>query len=84
LEEIQRRGVHVSLLKIGSRAGDLCFGGILRFYAELRREWIWGNLIWVFFWVLPGGPRGSAEEGGPLVSICVFGVNLIVSMGGVL
>jgi hypothetical protein len=38
----------------------------------------------VFFWVLPGGPRGAVEEGGQLVSICVFGVNLIVSMGGVL
>jgi hypothetical protein len=28
LEEFQRRGVHVNILKIGSRVGFLCFGGI--------------------------------------------------------
>jgi hypothetical protein len=44
-EEVQRRGVHVNPPKIGSRAGELCFGGILRFYADLRRECIWGNFI---------------------------------------
>jgi hypothetical protein len=33
--KIQRRGVHVSPPKRGSRAGELCFGGILGFNAEL-------------------------------------------------
>jgi hypothetical protein len=28
LEELQRRGVHVNTLKIGSRDGEKCFGGI--------------------------------------------------------
>jgi hypothetical protein len=41
---IQRRGVHVSPPKIGSRVGDLCFGGIYGFCAELRREFKGGNL----------------------------------------
>jgi hypothetical protein len=80
-EEIQRRGTHVSPLKIGSRAGELCFGGILRFYADLRRELIWGNLDLLFFEVLVVGPRGAVEEEGQLVLLCVFGVNLIGSMG---
>jgi hypothetical protein len=43
LGEFQRRGVHVSIPKIGSRDGLKCFGGILGFCAELRREWGWGN-----------------------------------------
>jgi hypothetical protein len=34
----QRRGAHVSTLKIGSRGELFCFGGILGFYAVLRRE----------------------------------------------
>jgi hypothetical protein len=35
---VQRRGVHVNTLEIGSRDGEISFGGILGFYAELRRE----------------------------------------------
>jgi hypothetical protein len=35
---IQRRGGRVSTLEIGSRVGDLCFGGILGGHAVLRRE----------------------------------------------
>jgi hypothetical protein len=34
----QRRGVHVKIPEIGSRDGEKCFGGIMGFYAELRRE----------------------------------------------
>jgi hypothetical protein len=79
-EEIQRRGVHVSPLEIGSRAGELCFGGILRFYADLRREFVWGNLNSMFFEIMGVSPRGAGEEGGQLVLLCVFGVNLIVSL----
>jgi hypothetical protein len=41
--QVQRRGTHVNTPKIGSRDGEKCFGGIQRFYAELRREFIWGN-----------------------------------------
>jgi hypothetical protein len=28
LKAVQRRGVHVNIPKIGSRAGEFCFGGI--------------------------------------------------------
>jgi hypothetical protein len=66
---VQRRGADVSTLEIGSRDGQTCFGGIQRFYAELRRECGWGNLILVFFEVLAGDPRKATEEGGHL---CVF------------
>jgi hypothetical protein len=66
---VQRRGADVSTLKIGSRDGQTCFGGIQRFYAELRRECCWRNLNWGFFEVLAGDPRRSTEEGGHL---CVF------------
>jgi hypothetical protein len=45
----QRRGAHVNVPEIGSRDGLLCFGGILGVYAELRREFYWGNLNLVFF-----------------------------------
>jgi hypothetical protein len=40
----QRRGAHVRIPEIGSRVGLFCFGGIIGFYAELRREFVWGNL----------------------------------------
>jgi hypothetical protein len=66
---VQRRGVHVNTLKIGSRVGELCFGGIYRFYAELRRETFGGNFKLDFFLVLLVGPREPTEEGGHL---CVF------------
>jgi hypothetical protein len=42
----------------------MCFGGISGIYAELRREFDWGNLSWGFFGGLLGVPRGSIEEGG--------------------
>jgi hypothetical protein len=67
----QRRGTDVSVPKIGSRDGLLCFGGIQRFYAELRRELRWGNFDLVIFEVLPVGPREVIEEGDHL---CAFGV----------
>jgi hypothetical protein len=38
-----RRGVDVNIPEIGSRGARNCFGGIQRFYAELRRELFWGN-----------------------------------------
>jgi hypothetical protein len=74
----QRRGTHVSVPKIGSRDGLLCFGGIWGVYAELRREFGWGNLNLGFFWVLVGSPRGGIEEGGPTV---VFG-GILTSIWG--
>jgi hypothetical protein len=73
-EEVQRRGARVSTPKIGSRDGGIVFGGISKIYADLRREYYWGNLKWGFFEVLLVGPRGSVEEGGHL---CVLG-NFIV------
>jgi hypothetical protein len=63
----QRRGTHVSVPKIGSRVGVLCFGGNLGIYAELRRELYWGNLNLVVFGFLGVSPRGDIEEGGTLV-----------------
>jgi hypothetical protein len=42
------------------------FGGILEFYAELRREFFGGNLNLDFFRGLGVGPRGDTEEGGQL------------------
>jgi hypothetical protein len=57
--KVQRRGTDVSTPEIGSRGAIKCFGGILRFHAELRRELKWGNLVWVFFGVLLGEPRGA-------------------------
>jgi hypothetical protein len=78
LEAGQRRGAHVSTLEIGSRDGVLCIGGILGFYAELRREIIWGNLDLTFFDVLLGVPRRCVEEGG---TMCAFGGILCVNWG---
>jgi hypothetical protein len=46
-------------------------GGILGFYAELRREIIWGKLNSLFFGVLFEVPRRPVEEGGNYV--CVWG-----------
>jgi hypothetical protein len=66
---VQRRGARVNILKIGSRDGQKCFGGILGFYAELRRELIWGNWDWGFFGVLVVSPRRLVEEGGPMVCL---------------
>jgi hypothetical protein len=61
---VQRRGGRVSPLKIGSRDGEMCFGGICWIYADLRREFIWGNLVLVFFEIMGDDPRGGWEEGG--------------------
>jgi hypothetical protein len=74
---IQRRGTHVTPPKIGSRDGELCFGGIQRFYAELRREFKWRNLKLGFLGFMGGGPRGATEEGGQLVCLlCIWGIYL--------
>jgi hypothetical protein len=69
----QRRGTHVSIPKIGSRAGLFYFGGIWGFHADLRREFSWRNLDLMFFWVLGVGPRRGSEEGGHW---CAFGGTL--------
>jgi hypothetical protein len=70
---VQRRGARVNTLEIGSRVGVFCSGGILGFYADLRRKYNWGNLFLVVFVFLGGGPRGAYEEGGPLGvhSVCL-------------
>jgi hypothetical protein len=74
LEGGQRRGAHVSVPKIGSRGAHLCFGGISGSYADLRREWVWGNLDLMVFWFLGVSPREVTEEGGTFVrSPCAFG-----------
>jgi hypothetical protein len=64
LGRVQRRGVHVNTLKIGSRGEENLFGGILDFYADLRRELFRRNLKMVFFEVLFGSPRGLVRRGG--------------------
>jgi hypothetical protein len=80
----QRRGARVSPLKIGSRDGEIVFGGIYGFYAVLRRELRRGNWVLLFFGILAGDPRGLVEEGGRFVFPLVHWGNLIVSVGGVL
>jgi hypothetical protein len=57
-----------------------CFGGIYEIHAVLRREWEWGKLGLIIFWVLGGGTREGAEEGGTMY---VWGNLLVVlpSMG---
>jgi hypothetical protein len=78
---VQRRGGRVNIPEIGSRDGEIVFGGILRFCAELRRELFWGNLDLGFLGILLGVPRGVGEEGGPL---CAFrGIYLCVGLGGI-
>jgi hypothetical protein len=42
-------------------------------YADLRRDFGWGNWVLLFFGVLGGGPRRYIEEGG---HSCVFFVLL--------
>jgi hypothetical protein len=66
---IQRRGGRVNIPEIGSRDGQKCSGGILAFYADLRREFWRGNLNLEFFEIMGGTPRGGWEEGGPLLCI---------------
>jgi hypothetical protein len=65
-----RRGVHVNTPKLGSRGAGKCLGEFRGVYADLRREYVWGNLKLDFFDVLGGGPRGATEEGGPMCAIC--------------
>jgi hypothetical protein len=72
-EEVQRRGTHVSVPEIGSRDGQLNFGGIWESYADLRREIKGGDFNLGVFCVLGVGPRKCVEEGGPFSVICVFG-----------
>jgi hypothetical protein len=69
--QVQRRGADVNTPKIGSRVGEVCFGGIWGVHAVLRRELGWGNLDLAFFGVLLVGPRGPTEEGGHYVCISV-------------
>jgi hypothetical protein len=70
----QRRGVHVSPPKIGSRDGEIVFGGIWGRHADLRRDFVWGNLNLGFFGLLGGCPRGATEEGDQLVLLlCILG-----------
>jgi hypothetical protein len=83
---VRRRGTDVNIPKIGSRVGQLCFGGIQRFYAELRREINWGNWGLGFFGVFLVSPREAIEEGTTWCALlciwegiyCVNWVGLIV------
>jgi hypothetical protein len=70
--QVQRRGVHVNTPKIGSRVGEFCFGGILGFCAELRRETFGGNFKLDLFGDLLVVPRECTEEGGPMVCLGEF------------
>jgi hypothetical protein len=70
--QVQRRGVHVNIPKIGSRVGAFCFGENLGFCAELRRELRGGNWNLGTFWGLGGSPRRCTEEGGPFMCQFVY------------
>jgi hypothetical protein len=69
--KFQRRGVHVNTPKKGSRGDAFCLGGIIGFYAELRREFGWRNLNWCFFEVVGVSPRRGGEEGDLFVCFLV-------------
>jgi hypothetical protein len=56
------------------------FGGILGFYAVLRREIFWGNFKLEFFGVLLVGPRRAERRGD---ACWVFGGILGVKLGWV-
>jgi hypothetical protein len=60
---LSRRGTHVNTPKIGSRGAEKCLGEFYGVYADLRREFGWGNLKLGFFEVLLVYPRVSIEEG---------------------
>jgi hypothetical protein len=69
-----RRGVHVNTPKLGSRGEGKCLGEFYGVYADLRREFVWGNFKLEFFGVLLVSPRGTTEEGGHLcVSLHTIG-----------
>jgi hypothetical protein len=69
---LSRRGTHVNIPKIGSRAGEKCFGGILGIHAVLRREIKWRNWDLGFLGVFLVVPLGATEEGDHLVLLlCV-------------
>jgi hypothetical protein len=61
--KLQRRGAHVSILKIGSRDGIKCFWGNVGIYADLRRELGWGWPVWAG---LEGASTWGVEEGGTM------------------
>jgi hypothetical protein len=67
LGELQRRGVRVSILKIGSRGDNLCFWGNLRFHADLRRELGEGLGDLVILGDLRRWAHVGEEEGGRFV-----------------
>jgi hypothetical protein len=81
---VQRRGARVNTLEIGSRVGVFCSGGILGFYADLRRKYNWGNLFLVVFGILGGGPRSSVRRGDHLACILCVWRNLSVELGAAL
>jgi hypothetical protein len=76
---VQRRGAHVSTPKIGSRDGEIRFGGILRNHAVLRRESFRRNLKMDFFGVVGGTPRERWGGGGTLSVQFGFGGILLES-----
>jgi hypothetical protein len=78
--KVRRRGTHVNIPEIGSRDGECCFGGILRFHADLRRECFRGNLVLAFFRDLGGSPRGCTEEGGRFMGqfVCLGNVLVLI------
>jgi hypothetical protein len=71
-----RRGTHVNIPKIGSRGEGKCLGEFWGVYADLRREFKWGNFKLGFLGVFLVSPREPIEEGGHL---CVF----LYTIGGI-
>jgi hypothetical protein len=67
-----RRGAHVNTLEIGSRGGEKCLGEFRGVYADLRRDFVWGNSDLDFLEVLAVVPRRCIEEGGQLVLLRVL------------
>jgi hypothetical protein len=71
----------VNTPEIGSRDGGNCLGEFWGVYADLRREFCWGNLKWGIFWGLGVSPREAIEEGGPFKCFPSVWRNFLVFWG---
>jgi hypothetical protein len=59
----------------------MCFWGNSEIYAELRREFCWGDLVLVVFEILGVDSRECVEEGGTIVFPPCVWVNLMCQFG---
>jgi hypothetical protein len=70
-EEVQRRGVHVNIPKIGSRVGVCCFGGILGGLRCFTKRIERGKLVFSNFWDFWAVGSRGVGGGGTLCALFV-------------